>query len=166
VPFDHLAAERALAAGADLSLGDGPGQTRVLCASYHQDPAVAMPLLTLLPDVLHLPSRQVGPALDTTLRLLAGEISRPEAGAGAVRNGIVDILLVQLLRAWLDTDPAHARTARLSALTEPVAGPALAVLHTQPGRDWTIPLAAATGVSRATLARRFPAHGIERDLLE
>jgi AraC-like DNA-binding protein len=38
------------------------------------------------------------------------------------------------------------------------AGPALAVLHTQPGRDWTVDsLAAATGVSRATLARRFPA---------
>ena len=67
-----------------------------------------MPLLTLLPDVLHIPSRQVGPALDTTLRLLAGEISRPEAGAGAVRNGIVDILLVQLLRAW------HAGAAGLS----------------------------------------------------
>ena len=72
---------------------------------------------------------------------------------------IVDILLVQLLRAWLGTDPAQARTPSwLSALTDPVAGPALAVLHTQPGRDWTIPsLAAAIGVSRATLARRFPA---------
>ena len=45
----------------------------------------------------------------------------------------------------------------LSALTDPVAGSALAVLHAQPGRDWTIPsLAAAIGVSRATLARRFP----------
>src|SRR5262249_50203603 len=59
------------------------------------------------------------------------------------------------------TAPAHARTASwLSALTDPVAGPALAVLHTQPGRDWTIPsLAAAIGVSRATLARRFPPQG-------
>src|SRR5262249_54741594 len=75
-------------------------------------------------------------------------------------NRIVDILLVQLLRAWLDTAPAPGRPASwLSALTDPVAGPALAVLHTQPGRDWTIPsLAAAAGVSRATLARRFPAH--------
>jgi AraC-like DNA-binding protein len=64
-----------------------------------------------------------------------------------------------LLRAWLATGPAQARTASwLSALTDPVAGPALAVLHTQPGRNWTIPaLAAAIGVSRATLARRFPA---------
>src|SRR5215468_7512059 len=134
VPFDHLAAERALAAGQDLRLGAGPGQTRILCASYHQDPAV-------------------------TVRLLAVEISRPEPGAGAVLNRIVDILLVQLLRAWLGTGSGHPRTASwLTALTDPVAGPALAVLHTQPGRDWTIPsLAAATGVSRATLARRFPA---------
>ena len=157
-PFDHAAAERALAAGESLRLGTGPGQTRILCASYRQDPAVTVPLLTLLPDVLHIPARQAGTALDATLRLLASEISQPQPGAAAVLDRIVDILLVQLLRAWLGTDPAQARTPSwLSALTDPVAGPALAVLHTQPGRDWTIPsLAAAIGVSRATLARRFP----------
>ena len=39
-----------------------------------------------------------------------------------------------------------------------MAGPALAALHAQPGRDWSVAsLAAETGVSRATLARRFPA---------
>jgi AraC-like DNA-binding protein len=159
VPFDHLAAEHALAAGQDLRLGAGPGQTRILCASYHQDPAVTVPLLTLLPDLLHIPARQAGADLDTTLRLLAGEISRPQPGASAVLDRIVDILLVQLLRAWLDTAVAPDRAASwLSALTDPIAGPALAALHTQPGRDWTIPsLATAIGVSRATLARRFPA---------
>jgi AraC-like DNA-binding protein len=159
VPFDHLAAEHALAAGLNLCLGAGPGQTRILCASYHQDPAVTVPLLTLLPDMLHIPARQAGAALDTTLRLLVGEISRPEPGASAVLDRVVDILLVQLLRAWLDTAPAPDRAASwLSALTDPIAGPALAALHTQPGRDWTIPsLATAIGVSRATLARRFPA---------
>jgi len=159
VPFDHLAAEHALAAGQDLRLGAGPGQTRILCASYHQDPAVTVPLLTLLPDMLHIPARQAGADLDTTLRLLAGEISRPQPGASAVLDRIVDILLVQLLRAWLDTAAAPGRAASwLSALTDPIAGPALAALHSQPGRDWTIPsLATAIGVSRATLARRFPA---------
>lgn len=159
VPFDHLAAEQALAAGDELHLGAGIAQTRILCASYHQDPAVTVPLLTLLPDMLHIASHQAGAALDTTLLLLAQEISRPRPGAAAVLDRIVDILLVQLLRSWLDTAPAHDRTASwLSALTDPVAGPALAVLHTQPGHDWTIPsLAAAIGVSRATLARRFPA---------
>jgi AraC-like DNA-binding protein len=159
VPFDHLAAEQALAAGDELRLGAGVAQTRILCASYHQDQAITLPLLTLLPDVLHIPSSRASIALDTTLRLLAQEITRPQPGAAAVLNRIVDIMLVQLLRAWLDTGPAHAQAASwLSALTDPVAGPALAVLHAQPGRDWTVTsLAAAIGVSRATLARRFPA---------
>ena len=159
MPFDHLAAEQALAAGDELRLGNGIPQTRILCASYHQDPAVTLPLLTLLPDVLHLPSRHASTALDTTLRLLAHEISRPQPGAAAVLNRIVDILLVQLLRGWLDITPARGHAASwLSALTDPVTGPALAALHAQPGRDWTVDsLAAAAGVSRATLARRFPA---------
>src|SRR5262252_6361905 len=89
VPFDHLAAEHALAAGQDLRLGTGPGQTRILCASYQQDPATTVPLLTLLPDVLHIPSRRAGAALDTTLRLLAQEISQPQPGAAAILNRIV-----------------------------------------------------------------------------
>ena len=158
-PFDHLAAEQALAAGGELRLGAGTAQTRILCASYHQDPAITLPLLALLPDVLHIGSRQAGAALDTTLRLLAHEISRPRPGAAAVLDRIVDILFVQLLRAWLDAAPARDHAASwLGALTDPVAGPALAVLHTQPGRDWTVDsLAAAIGVSRGTLARRFPA---------
>jgi len=77
-----------------------------------------------------------------------------------VLNRIVDILLVQLLRAWLDTGPERAQAASwLSALTDPVAGPALAVLHAEPGRDWTVAsLAAAIGVSRATLARPGGTH--------
>jgi len=158
VPFDHLAAQQALAPGDELRLGTGIAQTRILCASYHQDPAISLPLLSLLPDVLHVPSSRAGTGLDTTLRLLAQEITRPQPGTAAVLNRIVDILLVQLMRTWLDTGPAHAHVPSwLSALTDPVAGSALAVLHAQPGRDWTIPsLAAAIGVSRATLARRFP----------
>jgi Cupin len=84
VPFDHLAAEHALAAGQDLRLGTGPRQTRILCASYHQDRATTVPLFTLLPDVLYIPARQAGAAMDTTLRLLACEISPPQPGASAV----------------------------------------------------------------------------------
>lgn len=160
VPFDHLAAQQALAPGDELRLGTGIAQTRILCASYHQDPAISLPLLSLLPDVLHVPSSRAGTGLDTTLRLLAQEITRPQPGTAAVLNRIVDILLVQLLRAWLDTGPERAQAASwLSALTDPVAGPALAVLHAEPGRDWTVAsLAAAIGVSRATLARPGGTH--------
>jgi len=159
VPFDRLAAEQGHAAGGELQLGTGPAQTRILCARYQQDPAVSLPLLTLLPVVLHIPAGRASTALDTTLRLLAHEVGQPRLGTAAVLNRVVDILLVQMLRAWLDTSPAGPDAGCwLRALLDPVAGPALTALHGQPGRDWTVgSLAVATGVSRATLARRFPA---------
>jgi hypothetical protein len=84
-------------------------------------------LLSLLPDVLPVPSSRADTGLDTTLRLLAQEITRPQPGTAAVLNRIVDILLVELMRTWLDTGPAHAHVPSwLSALTDPVAGPASA----------------------------------------
>jgi len=158
VPFDRAAAQRALSAGEELHLGCGAPQARILCATYRQDPAITMPLLTLLPDLLHIPAARASAALGTTLRLLAQELGEPAPGSAAVLNRIVDILLVQVLRTWLTAAPAPPRgPSWFAALTDPVVGPALAAVHTQPGRDWTVAsLAAATGVSRATLARRFP----------
>jgi AraC-like DNA-binding protein len=159
VPFDRVAAEQALAIGTELQMGTGTPQTRILCARYRQDPAFSLPLLTLLPEVLHIPSASASTALEITLRLLAREISQAQPGTAAVLNRIVDILLVQLLRAWLAAGPAHGGPpCWLGALTDPVAGPALAAMHAQPGHDWTAAsLAAAVGVSRATLSRRFHA---------
>jgi AraC-like DNA-binding protein len=159
VPFDRAAAQRALAAGEELHVGCGKPQTRILCASYRQDPAITLPLLTLLPDLLHIPAARASTALGTTLQLLAQEIGQPAPGSAAVLNRIVDILFVQVLRTWLTaTPPAPQGPTWLAALADPVAGPALAAQYTQPGHDWTVAsLAAATGVSRATLTRRFSA---------
>lgn len=158
-PFDHLAAEQALAAGGELTVGTGMIQTRILCASYHQDPAVTLPLLSLLPDVFHIPAGRATPGLDATLRQLAHELAQPRLGAAAVLNRLVDILLIQVLRIWLTTSASSTHPASwLSALTDPITGPALATLHAQPGRRWTVgSLAASIGVSSATLARRFTA---------
>lgn len=159
VPFDRVAAQRALDAGEELHVGGGDGRARILCATYYQDPAITLPLLRLLPDLLHIPAARASPALATTLRLLAQEIGQPAPGTAAVLNRIVDILFVQLLRTWLAASaPEPADGSWLAALGDPVAGPALAALHTEPGRDWTVAsLASAVGVSRATLARRFQA---------
>ena len=85
IPFDRVAAQRALAAGQELHTGCGEPQTRILCASYSQDPAITLPLLALLPDLLHIPAARAGNALGTTLRLLAQEIAkcRPRVGRRA-----------------------------------------------------------------------------------
>jgi AraC-like DNA-binding protein len=159
-PFDHLAAERALTTGDVLTVGVGPAQTRIVCASYHQDPAVTLPVLGLLPDVLHVRSTQATGGLQATVRLLAAELSQPQPGSAAVLNHIVDILFVQLLRAWLATaSPGATPPSWLRGLADPVAGRAIAALHADPGRGWTTGLLAAhVDVSRATLARRFAAN--------
>jgi AraC-like DNA-binding protein len=159
-PFDHLAAEQALATGDALHLGTGPVQTRIVCASYHQDPAVTLPVLRLLPEILHVRSTQATGALAATVGLLAAELGQRQPGSAAVLNHIVEILFVQLLRAWLSTEPpAAAPPSWLRGLADPITGRAITALHADPGAGWTTgTLAAHVGVSRATLARRFAIH--------
>jgi AraC-like DNA-binding protein len=157
-PFDHVAAEQALTAGGVLAVGAGPVVTRILCASYRHDPAVTTPLLTQLPEVLHVPAGTGGPALDDTVRLLAGEVADPQLAATTVLDRLVDVLLIQLLRARVRTGPAGPPASWLGALGDPVISAALSALHADPARAWTIDaLADEVAVSRATLARRFPA---------
>ncbi|WP_329474890.1 AraC family transcriptional regulator [Kribbella sp. NBC_01510] len=157
-PFDHLAAEQALADDGVLQVGSRPGRTRILCASYRHDPAVATPLLTLLPDLVHVPAGTGGAALDDTLRLLGNELTHRQLGAATVLDRLVDVLLIHLLRAWIDTESVRSSASLFRALGDPVIAAALSALHSDPARPWTIDsLADEVAVSRATLARRFPA---------
>jgi transcriptional regulator GlxA family with amidase domain len=73
-----------------------------------------------------------------------------------VLNHIVDILLVQLVRAWLTLGGGDGGASWLAALTDPIVGPALTATHASPDRDWTVTVRAhQIGISRTTLARRF-----------
>ncbi|ONH28837.1 hypothetical protein BL253_18550 [Pseudofrankia asymbiotica] len=74
------------------------------------------------------------------------------------RLRVFDILLVQLLRAWLAGDPEGTRSSALGALRDPLVGAAVTALHRDPARAWTTEaLAREVAVSRATLTRRFRA---------
>ena len=88
--------------------------------------------------------------------LLAAEAQVDAPGLVLVLDRLLDVLLVQALRAWL-TRQAPA-PGWFSAQGDPVAGPALRALHADPARAWTVALLAReVGVSRALLARRFTA---------
>lgn len=157
-PFDHAAAEQAMATGGRLTVGAGPSHTRILCASYRHDPTVMVPLLGLLSTVVHVRPGADGDALDGLVRLLAREINTPRAGASIVLDRLLDVVLVHIVRAWLDTSEAEDMPASwLRALRDPVTAAALTALHADPARGWTLDaLAREAATSRATLARRFP----------
>ena len=140
-----------------VTIGSGPVRTHILCASFRHDPAVATQLLTLLPPVVHLRADHGGGCLAGSVRLLARELEHPMLGSAVVLDRLVDVLLVQLLRVYLETAGA-CTPGWLGALGDPLVGAALAHLHGDPARDWTTAsLAAELSVSRATLSRRFPA---------
>jgi AraC-like DNA-binding protein len=141
-----------------VRIGRGPVRTHILCAHYEHDPAVSTQVLAPLPDLVHVRARSDGGALEDTVRLLGRELAGPGLATSVVLDSLVDILLVQLLRAWLDERPRSAEPSWLGVLCDAVVGDAVARLHDDPARAWTTEdLAREIGVSRATLARRFPA---------
>ena len=65
------------------------------------------------------------------------------------------MLVIQAIRAWMETDPA-AQTGWLGALRDPQIGRALALIHGDPARDWTVAsLADELAMSRSAFAARF-----------
>ncbi len=142
---------------------DGPGaRTRILCAGYSYEAHAAHPVLGLLPPVLHVATAQPesGPWLRTVLDLLAHE-TRSGAATGSTTAAVrlLDLLLIHVIRAWLDTGGDAVGVSWLRGLRDPVTARALASLHERPGHDWSLDaLAATVNVSRATLARRFTHH--------
>jgi AraC-like DNA-binding protein len=155
-PFDRTVKEGLMTADGDLLL-DGPGAaTTFVCAGYDYDRDMAQSLLSLLPSVLHVPADPVaGSKITAVVSLLAGELGTRDAGARAAVARLIDLLLIQAVRAWSAGAEGEA-PSWLRALNDPVVARALAALHARPETSWTIEsLAAEVHLSRATLARRF-----------
>jgi AraC-like DNA-binding protein len=147
------------AAGAvpfETAVPEPAGRTEFLCGKYRLDHARQHPVLAGLPEVVHLPAR-IGrhPELRAAIDLLGAEVTERRPGQATVLTGLLDLLLVYLIRAWLEGDPAAGWP---QALRDREVAAALEELHTNPAAPWRIEdLAARVGLSRATLARRFTA---------
>lgn len=133
--------------------GNSPdGDTVLLTGTYQARSEISQRLLGALPALLHVS----GSSWDNPLvGYLAEEIGKDEPGQEAVLDRLLDLLLIAVLRAWFARPEARA-PGWYGAASDPVVGPALRLLHHNPAEAWTVAsLATATGVSRATLARRF-----------
>jgi AraC-like DNA-binding protein len=102
--------------------------------------------------------RQCG-MLDASLRLLAAELVHEPPGPSMAVHRLVDLLVLQLLRAWMAQDH-HLDGVQWhpTAPADETVTAALDLTHTDPARPWTIgTLAAEVGLSRAAFIRRFTA---------
>ncbi|AVT35866.1 AraC family transcriptional regulator [Plantactinospora sp. BB1] len=128
------------------------GSTVLLTGTYQLDGEIGRRLLAALPPLLVLPEQgRLGPLV----RLIGDEIVKEEPGQEAILDRLLDLLLVTALRTWFARTEAQA-PGWYRAYADPVVGRALRMLHHNPAQPWTVAsLAAATGVSRAGLSRRF-----------
>jgi AraC-like DNA-binding protein len=87
--------------------------------------------------------------------LMAAEARAFQAGGEAVITRLSDVLVIQAIRAWIETAPA-ARTGWLGALQDREIGRALTLVHRDPARQWTVAsLAGELALSRSAFAARF-----------
>ncbi|WP_290050187.1 AraC family transcriptional regulator [Amycolatopsis solani] len=140
----------------ETAVAEPDGRTEFLCGKYKLARARRHPVLASLPDVVHLPAEPGRhPELRAAIDLLGAEVADRRPGSAAVLTGLLDLLLVYLVRAWL---AGHPGTGWPRALRDPEIAAALEALHADPAAPWRIEdLAARVGLSRATLGRRFTA---------
>lgn len=140
-----------------LRHGGGGALTTMLCAAVRFDDPSAHHLLRLLPRLIRVDAWS-SPELEwlqSTLRFLTSEARELRAGGETVITRLADILVIQAIRAWIATDP-QAQTGWLGALRDKQIGRAIALIHRDPARDWTVAsLASAIGMSRSAFAARF-----------
>ncbi|MEU0543961.1 AraC family transcriptional regulator [Nocardia sp. NPDC005978] len=136
--------------------GDGP-LTSLLCGNYHLDGARRHPLLRQLPEFIHLPARHGHhPGLTAAIQLLGAELDDPRVGSHGIVPALIDSLLLYILRAWIEDQPADVNVGWAAALRDPMIAPALAAMHEDPAAPWTVQsLADHAGLSRAAFAKRF-----------
>ena len=131
-----------------LRLGQGGQRTDVVCGYIHCDDPLFDPAIRTLPPVF-----VVRPD-DAAAQWVRASIDYAIA-AGSDSTRLPELLLAEVLRIHLSTAPAADR-GLLAALHDPVLAPALAAIHHDPARKWTVgDLAAEAAASTSTLDQRF-----------
>jgi len=141
-----------------LRHGGGGARIDMVCGAVRFDHPAARKLLAVLPRILTFEPATSPTQLEwlrSTLRLMALEAEGLRPGGETIITRLSDVLVVQALRAWLESDPA-AQSGWLGALQDPQIGRAISLIHRQPGRHWTVAsLADQIPMSRSAFAARF-----------
>ncbi|MEV1294176.1 AraC family transcriptional regulator [Pseudonocardia sp. NPDC049635] len=134
--------------------GDGP-LTRMVCGAVRFGHPAAGELVDRLPALLRFEPSPAGDRLQDTFRLMAAEVEDGRPGSEAVITRLADVLVIQAVRGWLERDEG-ARTGWLGALADDRIGRALAAVHREPHRAWTVvALAETAAMSRSAFSARF-----------
>ena len=131
---------------------DAEGSTVFIVGAYEHLSDISDRLLRALPPVLSLSHADWESPL---VPLLCEEVVKDEPGQAAVLDRLLDLLLTAVLKAWFAKQDA-SRPEWWRFQGDRIVEQALRIMHDNPAHPWTLDeLAAESGASRASLARRF-----------
>lgn len=164
VPLSTLITREGAREHRGLRIGDGPPEVSFLGGFIVMDGPAGGRLRDALPDVVVLrrAERAPGGVVDAVIRLLTVQTLDASPGTNAVMTELVTLLVIEAAREWMSR-VAGRRNGRAAAggswaraLLDEHVGPVLALLHAEPGRDWSLSaMANEAGVSRTVLYERF-----------
>jgi AraC-like DNA-binding protein len=128
------------------------GATMLVTGTYEHATHVSKRLLAALEPLTIVHRHEWNnPILD----LLVDEVVSDAPGQTALLDRLLDVLCLTTVRAVF-TRPGGSPPMWYAAAADPIVGPTLNLIHTQPTRPWTVAsLGSAVGASRALVARRF-----------
>ncbi len=139
--------------------GGGGDVARFVCGYVACNRSVCRPLIEALPRVVRIAIGD-GPAsssLRELLRLGVRESMATRPGTESLLAKLSELMFVEAMRRYVETLPPGG-TGWLAGVGDPQIGRALALLHGDPARAWTVDaLAREVALSRSALAERFAA---------
>ena len=160
IPAETLAADPASDPDFVHVRHGGRGEvTRFVCGYLACSSNAWRRLFAALPRVVRIPigDGRASALLLELLRVGVRESSAARPGAESVLAKLSELMFVEALRRYAETLPPGGRSW-LAGVRDPHVGRALALLHREPDKRWTVDdLARAVALSRSALAERFTA---------
>jgi AraC-like DNA-binding protein len=142
---------------AEEKWGGGGTTTHIICGYFGCERHAKSLFLSGLPAILKINVRgsQAGSWIENAICHGVSEIELQRPGRMAVLSKLAESLFTETLCRYMEELPNEC-TGWLAAARDAKVGQALAHLHRDPARSWTLQdLAEACGMSRTVLAERF-----------
>ena len=136
--------------------GDPSAATQLVCGHFDFIDGADHAILRALPALVRITAeqREERPWFKEVLGLLVRQAFNGELGAFAAIPRLSEILFIEAIRIAADGAPGLKRL--LDGFSDARIGRAIALIHKDPGRSWTVEnLAREVGMSRARFADRF-----------
>ncbi|ACB77793.1 AraC family transcriptional regulator [Opitutus terrae] len=158
VPLDTFARARRSQLPLPVHIGtQGMERTHLVCGYLGCDVRPFNPLIATLPRILHVRDRAGATHgwLSQFISVALAESREKRPGGESVLSRLSELMFIEVVRRHVEAmSPQH--TGWLAGLRDEFVGRALAVMHREPARNWSLEeLALAAGRSRSAFAERF-----------